>query len=143
MTCTGDLFMGLQHDDLRARLSDYLGARYTRDRAKRLARDIGDCDPRTAENILNGHWPSAKHWKGIVRAFGRDVLDAVFAPEIEPVVARLEAEVSALEQQLEEKRAQARKAQGVGPRLATVAALHEDRPASVDRRSAGERRRAG
>lgn len=125
MTQTADLFMGLEHHDLRARLSDFLGARYTRDRAKRLARDI-DSDPRTAENILNGHWPSAKHWQGIVRVFGRDVLDAVFAPDIDPVAARLEAEVRALEERLEAKRAEARQVGGVAARLAEVPARTEN-----------------
>ena len=138
MTQTADLFMGLEHHDLRARLSDFLGARYPRDRAKRLARDI-DSDPRTAENILNGHWPSAKHWQGIVRTFGRDVLEAVFAPDINPVAARLEAEVRDLEEQLEQARAKARQVGGVVARPAKAVARMEDGAADAVASKAGRR----
>ena len=40
------------------------------------------------------------------------MLDAVFAPEIDATVARLEAELRDLERQLEQKRALARQAAG-------------------------------
>ena len=68
-------------------------AAYVRPRAntKQLAL-LADCDLRTAENIRRGHWPSARHFAAIVSAFGRDVLDAVFNPEIDAVEARLQEE---------------------------------------------------
>ena len=83
--------MGCLRDDpqiLSDRLADFIRPKVT---AKELARAI-DSDVRTAENIRRGHWPQAKHWRGIVRAFGRDVLDAVFNPEIDAVEARLQEE---------------------------------------------------
>jgi hypothetical protein len=73
---------------LQTRLSAFVAERAT---AKQLARLIG-CDVRTAEGIRKGYWPQARHFSGIVRAFGRDVIDAVFAPEIDSVEARLEQE---------------------------------------------------
>lgn len=93
------------------RLSAYLRRRTT---AKSLAREI-DCDPRTAENILRGHWPTARHWLGIVRAFGHDVTEAVFHPQC--AVERLELEVQTLERQLAEKRAMAAEVARTTPRL--------------------------
>ena len=77
--------------------------------AKTLARLI-DCDVRTAENIRRGHWPNARHWLGLIAAFGADVTDAVFHPD--QAAARLEAEVRALEQQLEERKAALRETAG-------------------------------
>lgn len=112
MTFASDHFMGLEHDDLRGRLASFLRNRFPTDGAKRLAREI-DCDPRTAENILLGHWPNASCWRGIARAFGRDVLAAVFEPDIAPVLARLTAEERLLEEQLNEARARRRQAQGL------------------------------
>lgn len=73
---------------LQMRLSAFVAERAT---AKQLARLI-DSDVRTAEGIRRGYWPQAKHFAAIVRCFGRDVLDAVFNPEIDSVEARLEQE---------------------------------------------------
>lgn len=70
--------------------------------AKKLARAVG-CDVRTAENIRRGHWPIARHWSGLIRAFGEDLTEAVFHPE--KAIARLEREVADLEEQLAAKRA--------------------------------------
>lgn len=112
MTYAGLQSMVLEHDDLRGRLAGFLRRQFPSDGAKRLARTI-DCDPRTAENILLGHWPNAQCWRGIARAFGRDVLAAVFEPDINPVLARLSAEERLLEEQLNEARARRRQAQGV------------------------------
>lgn len=94
-------------------LSDRLRA-FVRERAdaKGLSRLIG-CDVRTAENIRQGHWPIARHWSGLVAAFGRDLTDAVFHPSI--AVARLEAEVRDLEQQLADRRAALRDVAGAAP----------------------------
>lgn len=83
--------MNFLRDDprsLQTRLACFVAGRTT---TKQLARLL-DSDVRTAENIRRGHWPQAKHFAAIVRAFGRDVIDAVFSPEIEAVEARLEAE---------------------------------------------------
>lgn len=104
--------MGLDSHEPRGRLARYLRREYAGAHAtKRLAGDI-ECTPKTAENILNGCWPNSRHWAAIARRFGADVLDAVFAPEIDATVARLEAELRDLERQLEQKRALARQAAG-------------------------------
>lgn len=99
---------------LQGRLRTFLRARYPHDAACLLARDIG-CDARTAKNILNGHWPHPRHLQNIVRRFGCDVRDALFAPDIDATVARLSGEVRDLEEQIERKRALLRQAEG--PRL--------------------------
>jgi hypothetical protein len=83
--------------------------------AKALARAIG-CDPRTAESILTGTWPQAKHWLGIWHAFGDDVLDAVFRPN--DAAERLAREIHDLEQQLAEARAAHRTMAGFTPGVA-------------------------
>jgi hypothetical protein len=83
--------MDFMRDDprnLRTRLAEFVATRAT---AKQLARII-DGDVRSAENIRRGHWPRDTHLAAIVRAFGQDVIDAVFTPEIDAVEARLEAE---------------------------------------------------
>ena len=83
--------MGFMRDDprsLQTRLAAFVAGKVT---TKQLARLL-DSDVRTAENIRRGHWPQAKHFAAIVRAFGSDVIDAVFTPEIDAVEARLEAE---------------------------------------------------
>lgn len=87
--------------DLNRMLGDYLSKKSTC--AKDLARRIG-CDPRTAEGFRAGrHWPQAKHWIGLVTAFGADLTEAVFHPE--KAAQRLEREIRDLEQQLAERRA--------------------------------------
>lgn len=111
MTYAAEQFIVDEHNDLRLRLSTFLRQRFPADGAKRLAREI-DCDPRTAESILLGHWPNAQNWRGIARAFGRDVLAAVFEPDINPVLARLTAEERQLEERLNEIRARRQQVQG-------------------------------
>lgn len=98
---------------LSERLSAYLRRRTN---AKGLARSIG-CDPRTAENVLAGHWPNARHWLGIVTAFGSDVTEAVFHPQ--DAISRLETEVERLERELADTRARAAEVASFEPRLAT------------------------
>ncbi len=49
-----------------------------------------------------------------MRTFGRDVLAAVFDPDIQPVIARLTAEERALEERLHDLRQRRRQAQGGG-----------------------------
>jgi cobalamin biosynthesis Mg chelatase CobN len=86
-----ELSMEFMRDDprnLRTRLAEFVATRTT---TKQLARLL-DSDVRTAENIRRGHWPRDTHFAAIVRAFGQDVIDAVFTPEIDAVQARLEAE---------------------------------------------------
>jgi uncharacterized small protein (DUF1192 family) len=123
--------MGLEPYEPRGRLALYLRRKLAGEhQSKRLARMI-DCTPRTADNILSGHWPSSRHWAGIARAFGRDVVDAVFTPEIDETVAQLQEEVRALEEQLHEKRARARAATGYLPAAAASLAPVQDRPAGV------------
>ena len=94
------------------RLTRFLRGRYRRDhRIKRLAEDL-QATPKAAENILKGHWPSDLHMAAIVRRFGNDVWQAVFAPEIEPVLARLSQEERELEEALERVRAHRRQVGG-------------------------------
>jgi hypothetical protein len=113
MTYASDHFMDHVDHDLRRRLSRFLRSQYPTQQEGRLARDIG-CDKRTAKNLFNEHWPRAEHMAAIVRRFGRDVLAAVFEPEINHVLARLTAEERLLEERLNEARARRRQAQGGG-----------------------------
>jgi hypothetical protein len=116
-------------------LSEMLGA-YLRRRtpsAKHLARQIG-CDPRTAEGFRAGrHWPQAKHWMGIVAAFGRDVTDAVFHPDV--AAARLQEEIAQLEAELAERRAAlgvvGTEARSFTSRHSKAGARDEDRAAAL------------
>ncbi len=94
----------------RDRLSLYLRRQY-RGQTKLLARDMRST-VKTAENVMNGHWPNDLHLAAIVRRFGKDLLDAVFAPEIEPVLARLTQQERELEEALELVRAHRRQAEG-------------------------------
>lgn len=111
MTCQGTHCMERNPHVLSERLAAYLRRRTN---AKGLARSIG-CDPRTAENMLQGHWPNARHWLGIVSAFGADVTEAVFHPQ--DAVARLETEVERLERELADTRARAAEVASFAPRL--------------------------
>jgi hypothetical protein len=79
---------------------------------KVLARTIG-CTERTAKHFRNGtSWPTARHWRLIVQAFGRDVIAAVFEPEIDDTLARLTREQRQLEERLDEIRKRRRAAAG-------------------------------
>lgn len=108
---------------LQGRLASFVRQRAD---AKTLARMI-DCDVRTAENIRRGHWPTARHWLGLIAAFGADVTEAVFHPD--QAAARLEAEVRALEEQLEERKAALRETAGPGARAPQAVAPVLDRAA--------------
>lgn len=96
--------------------------------AKALSERIG-CDVRTAENIRRGHWPIARHWAGLIAAFGRDVTEAVFHPDA--AQERLAEEVAELEARLAERRAALRVvSESVGspaPRMAETTARCERR----------------
>lgn len=106
---------------LSERLSRFLRRR---ENAKSLAAKIG-CDRRTAENILSGTWPGARHWLGIVRAFGHDVTEAVFHPQA--AIERLEREARRLESELQEARARAADHQGSAPGSAGRVAARSSR----------------
>lgn len=96
---------------------------------KVLAQTIG-CDTRTAKSFRNGEsWPNARHWRLIVKAFGRDVIACVFEPEINDVVARLSREQRQLEARLDEIRKRRRQAVG------GLVEREERRFAAVDRSS--------
>lgn len=102
----------MQHTDneLRDLLGDFLRRRTTS--AKDLARQI-DCDPRSADGYRAGrYFPQARHLRLIVRAYGSDVLSALFDPDIDAVAARLASEERALERQLHDIRARRAAAQG-------------------------------
>lgn len=99
-------------DRPRDRLKHFLRRRYRGPgQAKALAADMSST-VKAAENVLEGHWPSELHLAAIVRRFGKDLWDAVFAPEIEPVLARLSQEERELEEALERVRAHRRQAGG-------------------------------
>jgi hypothetical protein len=104
MSLSGTHFMDSDDRILLTRLADYVRP-YPE---KVLARTIG-CDERTAKHFRNGtSWPNARHWKLIVQAFGRDVIAAVFMPEIDDTLARLEREARQLENRLAEINARRR-----------------------------------
>lgn len=99
-------------DRPRERLKRFLRDQYSGAHAiKSLARDMGST-PKAAENALAGHWPNDLHLAAIVRRFGRDVWAAVFEPEIEPVLARLQQEERLLNEQLQAARARRRQIEG-------------------------------
>lgn len=128
MPATGQLFMATDERILLQRLSEYVQP-YP---AKKLARWIG-CTEKTAENFRRGvGWPNARHWRLIVQHFGRDVLAAVFEPEIDETLARLRREERELREKLHEIEARRRKA------LGDLAEL-EERPDPPAHRSALDR----
>lgn len=103
-------------DRPRDRLSAFLRQKYRGYGAVRdLANDMGST-VRTAENVMLGHWPSEPHLAAIIRRFGKDVWDAVFAPEVDVVLAQLQQEEARLGEQLAEVRRRRRQAEGLGAR---------------------------
>lgn len=108
MTHSEALFMDGDDQILLRRFAEYVRP-YPE---KVLARTIG-CTERTAKHFRNGtSWPTARHWRLIVRAFGRDVLACVFDPEINDTLARLNREAAQLEERLDEIRKRRRQAAG-------------------------------
>ena len=105
MTDGALLFMENDSRTLQGRLAQFLNSRYPPlGGADALARDI-HVQSRTARNYLAGMWPGARAWRSIVRVWGRDVLAAVFDPEIDAVSAGLVSEIRALEAELEHRKA--------------------------------------
>lgn len=108
MAYDGTLFMDADDQILLKRFAEYVQP-YPE---KVLARTIG-CTERTAKHFRNGtSWPTARHWRLIVRAFGRDVIAAVFDPEINDTLARLRREEAQLQERLHEIRQRRRSAAG-------------------------------
>lgn len=121
MSLSGSHYMDTDDHILLRRLADYVRP-YPE---KVLARTIG-CDERTAKHFRNGtSWPNARHWRLIVKAFGRDVIACVFEPEINDTLARLTREQRQLEERLDEIRKRRRQAVG-----GLVEPEERDQPAS-------------
>jgi predicted transcriptional regulator len=100
MTCESATFMEDDPQILLRRFADYV-----RPYPAKVLAGMAGCTEKTAEHYRNGvSWPSARHWRLIVRAFGRDVLAAVFEPEINDTLARLNREAAQLEERLDEIR---------------------------------------
>ena len=119
-----------------ARLSAFLTQRYRGAGApKRLAADLG-CQPKTAENMLGGSWPSDMHLAAIVRRFGADVWRALFAVDLDAEDARLALEESRLAQALDETRARRRPLSGALAGGSGVRAEYEAVVAPGDQRGA-------
>lgn len=123
MAYDGTVFMGDNPKILLDRLADYLRPYPT----KKLAAWF-DCEEKTAEHFRQGtSWPNARHWRLIVRQFGRDILAAVFEPEIDETLARLRREERELREKLHEIEARRRAA------LGDLAEFEERRHAPADR----------
>lgn len=123
MAYDGTLFMDDNPRILLDRLAGYLQP-YP---AKKLSRWIGSTE-KTADAFRRGEsWPNARHWKLIVQHFGRDVLAAVFEPEIDETLARLRREERELREKLHEIEARRLKA------LGHLASTQERSYAPVDR----------
>lgn len=123
MAYDGELFLRDDPTILLKRLAEYVEP-YP---AKKLSKWFG-CTESTAENFKRGvSWPNARHWKLIVRHFGRDILAAVFEPEIDETLARLRREERDLREKLHEIEARRRQA------LGDLAELEERDHAPADR----------
>lgn len=108
MAYDGALFVDDNPRILLDRLADYLEP-YP---AKKLSRWIG-CTEKTGDAFRRGEsWPNARHWRLIVQHFGRDILAAVFEPEIDETLARLRREERELREKLHEIEARRIKALG-------------------------------
>ena len=98
MAWDGATFMDENPNILLQRLADFVEP-YP---AKKLARWIG-CSEKTADHFKRGtSWPNARHWRLIVQHFGRDILSAVFEPDIDETLARLRREERELRERLHE-----------------------------------------
>jgi hypothetical protein len=123
MAYDGQLFMGDDPKILLTRLAEYVEP-YP---AKKLAKWFG-CTEKTASHFKAGTaWPNARHWRLIVRQFGRDILSAVFEPEIDETLARLRREERELRERLHEVEARRRQA------LGDLAEFEERNHAAADR----------
>jgi hypothetical protein len=97
-------------DTLGVRLKQELRSRYPAHTAKQVARVTG-ADLRTARSwVEEGKAPQEHHLRAIVRELGRDVLHALFSPEIETHNEKLLREIHDLRE--EANRLEARLSQG-------------------------------
>ena len=86
-------------DTLGVRLKQELRARYPAHTAKQVARLTG-ADLRTARSwVEEGKAPQEHHLRAIVRELGRDVLNALFGPEIETHNEKLMREINDLREE--------------------------------------------
>lgn len=123
MAYDGALFVDDDPRILLSRLAEYVEP-YP---AKKLARWFG-CTEKTADAFRRGEsWPNARHWRLIVQHFGRDILAAVFEPEIDETLARLRREERELREKLHEIETRRIKAAG------GLVGLEERRNPSLDR----------
>lgn len=98
----------------RDRLRTFLRSRYAG--PTELANEL-HFTMKSAENLLDGHWPADDlKLAAIFARFGRDLYDAVFAPDVDAVLARLHEEERQLAEQLAEVRRRRRQAEGLGER---------------------------
>ena len=96
----------------RDRLQTFLEARFA-GRPQDLAHEL-NVSKKSAENLLNGHWPADDlKLAAIFSRFGRDLYDAVFAPDVDAVLARLHEEERQLAEQLAEIQRRRRQAEGL------------------------------
>ncbi len=127
MAFDGSLFMDENPRILLDRLAEYVQP-YP---AKKLSGWFG-CTEKTADAFRRGEsWPNARHWRLIVRHFGRDILAAVFEPEINETLARLRREERELREKLHDLEARRIKA------LGGLSGDEERRRSFVDREAVG------
>lgn len=124
MAYDAETFMG---DDPQILLKRF--AEYVKPFPIKTLAELAGCTDKTAEHFRNGtSWPTARHWRLIVRAFGRDVLAAVFDPEINDTLARLNREQAQLEARLDDIRSRRRAATGHFDIVPERRDASEDRP---------------
>jgi hypothetical protein len=88
---------------------------------------------KSAENLLNGHWPADDlKLAAIFARFGRDLYDAVFAPDVDAVLIRLQEEERQLAEQLAEIKRRRREAESL---RGEVGAGSRAAPADLDRKA--------
>ncbi len=61
-----------------------------------------------ARGAIDRAFPGARAWRAILRLFWRDVLAALFAPDIDSVLARLTGEIEQLEGEIRDGKARRR-----------------------------------
>lgn len=92
------------------RVAAFLRGAYSRDRAKRIARDFR-VSPQTAERWLAGHAPTVAHIEAMVAQFGRPFIAALFVEACQ----EQEQRIAALEAELARMRAEAERAKAAVP----------------------------
>jgi hypothetical protein len=96
----------------RERLRLFLHARGYRGRPTALAAEL-KVPLKAAENLLDGHWPADDlKLAAMFSRFGKALYDAVFAPDVDEVLAQLKEREARLEQELAQTRSRLRQAEG-------------------------------